>query len=299
MDKRTLKAFLKAGYVYEGELYPTEQGTPQGGIISPILANHTLNGMEDRITNAFRRESTGTKRERPKIHVIRYADDIVITAKSKEYAEQAKAIAEKHVSERGLKLSEEKTVITNIADGFDFLGWNFRKYKGQMLIKPSKKSQEKVMEKIRQVIHEGRAITQDELIHRLNRIISGWTNYHQPVVAKRIFSSLDNKIFWLLWKWARRRHPNKNRHWIKDRYWKTEGRNNWVFKDTVKLRRMAETPIVRHTPLKLERNPYLDKDYFMRRKIHLKLNKAEAWMKTKLTTTETGKHSEDACLHEA
>ncbi|MDR0908537.1 MAG: hypothetical protein LBM77_02115 [Spirochaetaceae bacterium] len=155
------------------------------------------------------------------------------------------------------------------------------------------------MEKIRQVIHEGRAITQDELIHRLNRIISGWTNYHQPVVAKRIFSSLDNKIFWLLWKWARRRHPNKNRHWIKDRYWKTEGRNNWVFKDTVKLRRMAETPIVRHTPLKLERNPYLDKDYFMRRKIHLKLNKAEAWMKTKLTTTETGKHSEDACLHEA
>jgi RNA-directed DNA polymerase len=302
MEKTVLTEFLKAGYVYEGQLFPTTRGTPQGGIISPILANHTLNGLEPLLAKTFRRESTGTgkayKRNRPKVHLVRYADDFVITADSKERAEEVKAVVQGHIEGRGLQLSEEKTTITNINEGFDLLGWNFRKYHGILLIKPSKKSQEKVMGKIREAIQNNRSATQDDLIPLLNSIISGWSNYHQGTVAKRIFSRIDHQTFLLLWKWACRRHPNKNRHWIKERYWKTEGKRNWVFKDTLTLRRMSDTKIIRHIPLKLDMNPYIDKEYFAKRHLKLLANRRFGTIKQPLSTNADG-HPADARLHEA
>jgi RNA-directed DNA polymerase len=277
MDKTILEEFLKAGYVYEKELFPTERGTPQGGIISPILANHTLNGLETLLKDTYKREHAGKgetyRKIAPKINLVRYADDLIITAPTQERAEHVKGTVQKFMAERGLELSEEKTLITNIADGFDFLGWNFRKYKGKLLIRPSKKAQENVLEKIRKVIDFCKARTQDELIGRLNPIIRGWCNYHQGTVASRIFSRIDYEIFKALWRWACRRHPNKGLRWIKARYWKTEGKRKWVFKDKRTLLKMPDTKIVRHIQLKLDMNPYIDRDYFYFRKLKLLANR--------------------------
>jgi len=277
MDKTILEEFLKAGYVYENELFPTERGTPQGGIVSPILANHTLNGLDKLLEDTYKREHVGKgatyRLVVPKINLVRYADDLIITAPTMERAEHVKETVKKHITARGLQLSEEKTLITNIADGFDFLGWNFRKYKEKLLIKPSKKAQQNCMEKIRNVIHLCKARTQDELIGRLNSVIRGWTNYHQGTVASAIFSRMDNAIFKALWRWACRRHPNKGLRWIKARYWKVEGNRRWVFKDKLTLLLMADTKIVRHTHLKLDKNPYIDLDYFYFRKQKLLINR--------------------------
>jgi RNA-directed DNA polymerase len=204
---------------------------------------------------------------------VRYADDLIITAPTIERAEQIKETVKRHMAARGLQLSEEKTLITNIADGFDFLGWNFRKYKGKLLIKPSKKAQQNVMEKIRQVIDRSKARTQDELIRTLNPIIRGWCNYHQGTVAKEIFSRINHETFKALWRWACRRHPNKGLRWIKARYWKTEGKRRWVFKDKLTLLQPCDTKIIRHTPLKLDMNPYIDRDYFYFRKLKLLVNR--------------------------
>lgn len=277
MDKRILKEFLKAGYVYNKELFPTEQGTPQGGIISPILANFTLNGIDNLMRDNFKEEWVMGERHsisiKPKVNPVRYADDFVITARTKEIAEEAKELVRKHIEERGLKLSEEKTIITHISDGFDFLGFNFRKYNGKMLVKPSKKSQQKVKEKIRDVIKNNKTATQDNLIRMLNPIISGWSNYYRATVAKETFGKIHNMIFLLLWKWARRRHPNKGRRWIKNRYWKTIGSNQWIFMDTETLLRMSDKKIIRHTQLKLDMNPYIDTGYFQKRRYRLLVNR--------------------------
>ena len=302
MDKTTLKEFLKAGYVYEGELFPTERGTPQGGIISPILANHTLNGMDKHLEDTYKREPTGKgatyRQVNPKVHPVRYADDFIITAPTQERAEQVKETVRQHMAARGLQLSEEKTLITNIADGFDFLGWNFRKYKGKLLIKPSKKAQQNVLEKIRKVIDQSKARTQDELIRMLNPIIRGWCNYHQGTVASKVFSRTSHEIFKALWRWACRRHPNKGLRWIKRRYWKTEGNRRWVFKDNLTLLQPSDTKIIRHISLKLDMNPYIDRDYFYFRKQKLLINRTFGTAR-KQKAAKTGESPKDAHLHEA
>ena len=305
MDKTMLGKFLKAGYVYDKQLFPTEQGTPQGGIISPILANHTLNGMEALLKSTFTAEWVKGERQRlkitPKVNMVRYADDFVITARTREIACQVIDCVREYMAERGLQLSTEKTVITNISDGFDFLGWNFRKYNGKLLIKPSEKSQKTVMEKIRKVIRDNKSAKQDSLIAQLNPIISGWSTYHQGTVAKDVFSKIDNEVYLLLRRWARRRHPKKNRKWVKERYWHTVGNRHWVFKDTLTLRRMTDKPIIRHIKLKLDMNPYIDRDYFQKRRYRLLVNRTlginlEA---EQPSAAETGNRPAGDCLSEA
>ncbi len=213
MDKSVLKQFLKAGYVYERQLFPTEAGTPQGGIISPILANMTLDGIENMLADKYRKSGSGKINmklaSRHKINFVRYADDFIVTANSEEIAKEAKELIKEFLTDRGLELSEEKTLITHIDNGFDFLGWNFRKYNGKLLVKPSKKSIEKVTEGISDIIRRGKAWKQEDMIDTLNPIITGWANYHQPVVSSEIFRKLDSRIWNMLWHWARRRHPEK------------------------------------------------------------------------------------------
>jgi RNA-directed DNA polymerase len=173
--------------------------------------------------------------------MVRYADDLVITAATREIAERLKELVRAYMAERGLQLSEEKTVITHITEGFDFLGWNFRKYRdGKLLIKPSKKSQQKFLEKIRTAIKTHKGCKQDDLIAMLNPIINGWSNYHRTSVSKRTFSKMDKELFLSLWQWACRRHGNKGKYWIVQRYWKTAGKHHWTFKDTLTLLRMNE-----------------------------------------------------------
>ncbi len=272
MDKSVLKQFLKAGYIFERQLFPTEAGTPQGGIISPILANMTLDGIENMLADKYHKGKSGRidhhHAAKYKVNFLRYADDFIVTAKTEEIAKEVKELIREFLKDRGLELSDEKTLITHIDTGFDFLGWNFRKYNGKLIVKPSNKSIDKITEKISDTIKRGKAWKQEALIDVLNPIITGWTNYHQTVVSSEVFHKIDNKIWNMLWHWAKRRHPDKSKHWIAGRYWHSDGNRNWVFSEGDKqLKLLSDTKIVRHIRLKLDMNPYFDKDYFISRKI--------------------------------
>jgi len=291
MDKSILKQFLKAGYIFERQLFPTEAGTPQGGIISPILANITLDGIEKLLADKYRNNKNGRRynyhASKHKINFVRFADDFIVTAKTEEIAKEVKELIKDFLKDRGLELSDEKTLITHIDIGFDFLGWNFRKYNGKLIVKPSNKSIEKVTEKISDIIKRGKAWKQEDLINVLNPVITGWGNYHQPVVSGKIFQKLDSRIWNMLWHWAKRRHPEKSNKWTADRYWHSEGNRNWVFSEgDKKLKLLSDIKIVRHMRLKLDMNPYLDKEYFILRRIKQgakKLNRLaiSVWAKVK------------------
>jgi RNA-directed DNA polymerase len=292
MDKSILKQFLKAGYIFDRRLFPTEAGTPQGGIISPILANLTLDGIEKLLADKYHKKSKSGRTysyhaAKYKVNFVRYADDFIVTAKTEEIAKEAKELIKDFLKDRGLELSDEKTLITHINTGFDFLGWNFRKYNGKLLVKPSNKSIEKVTEKISDIIKNGKAWKQEDLIDALNPVIIGWTNYHLSAVSSEIFQKMDYRIWNMLWQWAKRRHPEKSKHWIARKYWHPVGKRNWVFSEENKgLKFLSDTKIIRHTRLKLDMNPYSDKEYFVLRKLKQKAMKLtemanKVWDKSK------------------
>ena len=275
MEKKILKQFLKAGYVYKGDLYPTEEGAAQGSIIGPMLANMTLDGLQTKLYGYFRR----TKRlaNKNKVNFIRYADDFIVTAANRQVAEEAKTLIEEFLKPRGLELSEQKTVITEIHQGFDFLGWTFRKYKDKLIIQPSKKSMRTIFTKIHDVIRKGIAESQENLIIHLNPILRGWANYHQSVCAKSAFQRVGHQTFLYLWYWAKRRHPGKGKRWRKSRYWKSVDMRTWVFKtDNNRLCNIAGIPIVRHPRLKTNMNPITNPEYFYSRQIRLTEMKKKA-----------------------
>ena len=208
--RNLIKGWLKAGFIFEGKYHPTETGTPQGGVISPLLANIGLHGLENYI------KSTNSK-----LGVVRYADDFIVTARDKGSLEKAQIQIQQWLSERGLNLSAEKTLITSMEDGFDFLGFNHRHYNGKLLIKPSKK---KVLDFCKRIGREIRAMNgceQESVIKRLNPILRGFSNYYKGVVSKKTFEYIKSRTWRYLWCWAKRRHPNKNTKWIRKRYFKT------------------------------------------------------------------------------
>ena len=209
LDKRVLKTWLKAGYMEGGKLFPTSAGTPQGGIISPALANMTLDGLESKLKAAFKgRDENGHRR---KVNLVRYADDFVITGSSREQLETlVKPLVESFLRERGLELSAEKTRVTQVDEGFDFLGQNLRKYRGKLLIRPSRKSQQALLHRVRQLILRHVGSRQDVLIARLNPVIRGWAQYHRHIVSADVFHKIDHEIWRKLWRWATKRHPCKN-----------------------------------------------------------------------------------------
>lgn len=272
MDKSVLKQFLKAGFIFKGELFPTEDGTPQGGIISPMLANMALDGMQKVLTDRFHTNRLGKVDARFKdahrVNLVRYADDFIVTAASKELALEAKELIKDFLKTRGLELSEEKTLITNVNDGFDMLGWTFRKFNDKLIVKPSKKSMQAIKAKLSEtILKRGKAWTQDVLIMKLNQQIRGWTNYHQHVVASEAFAHLDYVLYELLWRWAKRRHPHKGQWWISTKYWHRKGNRNWVFcTEEKELIRVDHTSVVRHIKVREKANPFLDTEYFKERK---------------------------------
>ena len=269
MDYGILQKWLKAGFIDRKKLFPTVAGTPQGGIISPLLSNMALDGLEKEL-KSFRGR---------KVNFVRYADDFIVTGNSKELLEQeVKPVIIRFLKERGLTLSEEKTKVTYIDEGFDFLGQNVRKYNGKLLIKPSKKNVKNFLEKVRKVLKKHKTAKQENLIGLLNPIIRGWANYHRHVVAKETFSWVDHQIWLKLWQWCKRRHPKKGWRWIKDRYFHRIGLRNWVFAAKVKknngktgymeLHAATSTPILRHVKIKSEACPYdmVWEPYFEERK---------------------------------
>jgi len=269
MDKVVLHKWLKVGYVENGIHYPTRKGVPQGGIISPTISNMVLDGLEETVRCAVPR--------RCRINFIRYADDFIITGKSKSILEDAiQPVVEGFLRERGLELSPEKTVVTHIKDGFTFLGQTFRKHGRVLHITPSKEGVHALMQKVGTLIRKHVSAPMPVLIKKLNAMLRGWANYHRHVVASEAFSRIDTYVFEQLRRMLRRRHPTKSVKWLIKHYWSAAGKNVFaVFAKTVKtgkklyqVLRVSAIGIRRYVKIKAVANPYLPEyaGYFWRRR---------------------------------
>src|ERR1700722_704029 len=270
MDRAILQKWLKSGYMDKHVLHETTDGTPQGGIVSPALANCALDGLERVLREKFptKKPLSSFEGKFACVNLIRYADDFIITGRTKELLEgEIKPLVEQFLQERGLELSPAKTVITHVEKGFDFLGQNVRKYpNGKLLIKPSKKNIKTFLVGIRKTIRAALGMSAADLIRVLNPKIRGWANYHRHVVSTRTFARVDHHIFSSLWQWARRRHPNKNTRWCKQKYFASRRGRDWSFfgekrdnqgqPSQVWLRPARRTPIERHVKVKGDANPY-------------------------------------------
>src|SRR5215469_8665041 len=187
-----------------------------------------LDGLEARLREKFPTRANGA--HQGKVTLIRYADDFIGTGAAEELLEQAvNPLVEQFMRERGLELSQEKTCITHIESGFDFLGQNVRKYQGKLLVKPSQKNVKAFLATVRAVIKGNKQATAGDLIFQLNPKIRGWAEYHRHVASEETFCKVDHAIFQTRWQWAKRRHPNKKAAWVKKKYFKTIGDRNWVF----------------------------------------------------------------------
>jgi len=275
MKRHILLQWLKAGYIEHGQAFSTDEGTPQGGIASPILANMTLDGLEAAIRNAIPNGRPGGKRT--KVHMVRYADDFVVTAANKEtLIEQVLPAVKAFLRSRGLNLSEAKTRIVHISEGFTFLSQTLRKFNGKLIIRPAKTAVKSLLATVREHVTRLRGANAKELVGTLNPILRGWANYHRHVVSSRTFARIDRAVFFMLWRWARRRHGNKNARWIIRQYWQVVPDTRrfaaaWTEPNgkryTLCLFRMADMPIRRHVRIKGYANPYSVawQDYFAQR----------------------------------
>jgi RNA-directed DNA polymerase len=258
LDTKVLREWLRSGAFEGGVVLDTMEGTPQGGIISPTLCNMTLDGIERLLEEHFRRRGT-TWLRRCKVHFVRYADDFIITGATKEILEhEVMPVLKAFLAERGLRLSEKKTRITDITDGFHFLGFHLRKYHGKLLIRPSGASVKKVLKHIRHLIKKHKTMETGKLIDLLNPVIRGWAYAYRHVVSSQIFHALDSQIWTCLWNWTRRRHRHKRAAWLKAKYFRHGNGTNWCFSDGKDkyLYRMSSLTIRRHLKIKGECNPY-------------------------------------------
>ena len=250
--KDILQKWLNAGYLENGKRFAMQAGTPQGGIISPTIMNMVLDGLEVEIRSKFPR----WKKE--KVNFIRYADDFIITAKDKETTLRIVELVKEFLEIRNLELSKEKTKITHIDKGFDFLSQNIRKYKGKLLIKPSKSAVKSIKMRIRDIFRKYRGKPAHLLIFKLNPVIRGWANYHKMIVSKEIFFKVGNYIYNEIWRWIKYNHPNKGKKWAWKRYFR-----NGIFSDLDKkqhklyfLFRITSVKIQRHIKIKGACNPF-------------------------------------------
>ena len=279
MDKTILRKWLKCGAVFNGKLFQTEEGTPQGGIISPTLANMVLDGLQPLLAKRFKRLWRNNKTFHYKVNLIRYADDFIITGRDKELLEnEVKPIVIEFLKERGLTLSEEKTTITNIYDGFDFLGFNVRKFGKKLYTSPSKDAQKRFRAKISEIVKGHKMCKQESLIRMLNPVITGWGNYYRYGASTDAFHGCDYHIYNLTKKWALRRHPKKRKSWVADRYWHEIRGRKWTFAwkyetksmkvNYLTLKRLSDIHYTPYKQVKGEANPFDPEydDYFSQRK---------------------------------
>jgi RNA-directed DNA polymerase len=281
--RKVIKQWLKAGVIDKNVFSKTEAGTPQGGVISPLLANIALHGMETKIKE-FATTWKGGKRDNQKsISLVRYADDFVILHEDLNKVLEAKEIIEQWLKEMGLELKPSKTRITHTLNehegntGFDFLGFTIRQFSlgknhtgkckekklgFKTLIKPSKEKVETHLHKIKEVLKQYKSAPQAAVVSKLNPIIRGWVNYYATVCSKETFNSCWHQTLRKLEKWGYKRHTKKSKKWVNKKYWHTVGNNKWTFgykdrKGNLKtLMKHPEKPIVRHIKVKDTRSPY-------------------------------------------
>lgn len=279
--RRAIRAWLKAGVMEKGELFPTEQGSPQGGVISPLLANVALHGLEEAAAAIH-----------PKINLVRYADDLVVLHEDLEVIERTKEALSEWLARMGLELKSSKTRITHTLHGhnglvgFNFLGFNVRQYKVgknhsgksthskplgfKTLIKPSKEAIKRHYQELERIVEQHIQAPQAELIKQLNPVIRGWTNYYSAAVSTDVFSKLSHLMFVKLWRWAKRRHSAKPAKWIAQKYWHPK-RRKWTFATSEghTLYEHPQTSVKYHIKVKGRKSPY-DGDwvYWVNRKVH-------------------------------
>jgi len=270
--RRAIRAWLKAGVMESQEFSPTQEGTPQGGVISPLLANIALHGMETAVRKAY------LTKDQPAL--VRYADDFVVLHSTLAGVEKAKQMMETWLQGIGLELKPSKTRITHTLGmsqekgGFDFLGFNIRQYRVgkthtvqnghgkplgfKTLTKPSKEAIKRHIAEMGKIVRDQQAAPQEALLMALNPVISGWANYHRTGVAKQIFSYCDHRLYGMLQHWGRSRHPNKTAGWVARKYWGLNQGQGWTFRtqDGVVLRDHAATSIRRHVKVKGAASPY-------------------------------------------
>ena len=274
LDKRMLTQWLKSGFIDRRRLFPTVAGTPQGGIISATLCNMTLDGLERELKTRF---------PKSRVYMARFADDFVITGTSKEFLEkEVRPVVETFLKERGLELSKEKTFITNIQEGFDFLGQHHRKYgnRKQYLTTPARKNVRAFLSKVKDIVRSHKATSQEDLIKKLNPVIRGWALFHRHIVAKQVYKWVDMQVFRTVWHWARRRHPDKGTNWTKRRYFHIMEKCDWTFRPpgskSEPLFTASSVPIVRHVKIKQHARPFHPEwdPYLAARKLTTKIRNA-------------------------
>ncbi|NER90946.1 MULTISPECIES: reverse transcriptase domain-containing protein [unclassified Moorena] len=276
--RRLIKNWLKSGVMDKGTFSQSNEGTPQGGIISPLLANIALHGMEQRIKQYANSMKGNKTRNRGALNLIRYADDFVIMHKDRSVIEECQEIINDWLSDIGLELKPNKTRVTHTTIGFDFLGFNIRQYTAgrnhskqgfKTIIKPSRKSVKEHLEQLSSAIDNHKAAPQDALIRHLKPITRGWCKYHSSVCSKETYSKIDHLLWNKLQRWGYRRHPNKSKTWVNKKYWGTKVEkpkkpweapkiDNWVFMTNEEnyLPKHAKTKIVRHVKVKETRSPF-------------------------------------------
>jgi RNA-directed DNA polymerase len=293
--RRQIKAWLKSGVIdfnYTGGkkgFTPSTSGTPQGGVISPLLANIALHGLEERLKDWLwnqkkyripewnatdqRWGTVGKVRTQQTLSVVRYADDFLVIHPNKEIIKEAKLVVKEFLAHVGLEIKPSKTLTVHSTDGFDFLGVNIKHYKtgeyrsakrtnGEptgyvVLITPSKKAVCDHYKRLAEIVDRHRASSQEYLIKNLNPIIQGWCNYYKPYVSKEVFVKLDHLLTQKLIRWAKRRHPNKGSKWAMRKYFTLQTGNRWTFQSEMNtLVKHSDIPIVRHTTVKGEASIY-------------------------------------------
>ncbi|NEQ38803.1 MAG: group II intron reverse transcriptase/maturase [Okeania sp. SIO3I5] len=282
--RRLIKQWLKSGVFDNKQFSNTVEGTPQGGVISPLLANIALHGMEERLNEFAKTIDLKDKKGNQKswqnkinsLNLIRYADDFVILHEDIKVVLQAKAVIQEWLDQVGLELKPEKTRIAHTLEeyqgnkpGFDFLGFNIRQWKVKStkqgfktLIKPSSKSIKTHYRKLGDICDSHKTAPVRALLAKLNPVIKGWANYFSTVVSKKVFNRMDMLLWKRLWRWASRRHPNKSAKWVKEKYFpKVSKTRNWLLNDgEYILNRHDDVPIIRHIKVKGNKSP-LDGDW--------------------------------------
>ncbi len=275
--RRQIKGWLKAGGFDGGQPFHTEAGTPQGGAVSPLLANIALHGMEQLI-DAYAQTLKGRKaRNKQALKIIRYADDLVVLHDCQDVVQQCQHLLQQWLAMMGLELKPAKTRITHTLDGehpgFDFLGFNIRQFKVgrhlsglnshrqplyfKTIITPAKDATKRHMAELADAIRQHQSASQTALLVKLDPVVRGWSNYYKTVCSAEIYSTCDHQLWQKLWSWATRRHPMKNHHWVARKYWHTRGSRHWVFGTLDQsLRTHQETKISRYVKVIGSRSPY-------------------------------------------
>lgn len=270
-----IKQWLKAGYVETEIFHETNSGTPQGGIVSPLLANIALDGL-DELLATYKKEKEYRYIQpngRQRVHrkqlnrygFIRYADDIRVTAETKEDIEAIVPIIKGWLKQRGLELNPEKTKITPIEEGVDFLGFHIRQFKGCCYTLPQKEKVQAFLRRIRAWLKANPSAKPEAVIHTLNPLLRGWGNYYKHGVSKKMFHYVDHHIWKALWQWAQRRHPHKAKRWIAQKYFMPLKGPRWTFnarvetrhgsQKTITLFKLMDIPIERHIKVKGTASP--------------------------------------------